>query len=112
MIYAPTHLTLQTQNLHKACCPVCFLQNKTDSAAVRTLRAGATLISKSEDLTLILLSTRKGLNESWVTYLMQTRSQTCRLQSSICWTEKKRILNCFAPRKHPVAQFVLKQDFS
>jgi hypothetical protein len=28
MIYIPTHLKLQNQNLHKACCPVCFLQKK------------------------------------------------------------------------------------
>lgn len=49
MIYTPTHLILQRQNLHKVCCPVCFLQNKIDSAAVRTRRAGARLISKSGD---------------------------------------------------------------
>ena len=49
MIYTPTHLILKSQNLHKVCCPVCFLQNKTDSAAVLTVRAGARLISKSRE---------------------------------------------------------------
>jgi hypothetical protein len=47
MIYTPTHVILKSQNLHKVCCPVCFLQNKTDSAAVRIVRAGTKLISKS-----------------------------------------------------------------
>jgi hypothetical protein len=49
MIYTPTHLIRQSQNLHKICCPVCFLRNQTDSAAVHTLRAGARLISKRGD---------------------------------------------------------------
>jgi len=49
MIYTTTHLIRQSQNLHKVCCPVCFLQKKTDSSAVRTLRAGARLISECGD---------------------------------------------------------------
>ena len=103
-------MILQSQHLHKVCCPMCFLHNKADSAAVRTLGATARLISRS--VAYGPFTVKQEESEEWE--FIWSSHEAKPVDDSLRFSELKKrpILNCFALRIHPVAMCVLNQDYS